>query len=193
MKKLGIVCLALLGALGFTGVAYGAWSDTLNITATAVTGTFDVRFGQAESNDPGTEADPAGAGAWSFDGTNLTWSGPVTADKASTEVNPGVLTLDINITDAYVGYASSVGCTLVNSGSVPVKVDEVRYQLSLPQDRDASDVEISFSGALLAGSYIDVGRQAAGAVNIRWNGVPVLSSTYFLTVSITVSQWNAVD
>jgi hypothetical protein len=190
MKKLGIISLVLLASLGVTGVAYGAWTDTLNITATAVTGTFDVRFDQAVSNDFGVAADPTGAGTWS----DLTWTGPTAAhNKAATEVSLSTLNLTISVADAYVGYVSSVGCTIVNNGSIPVKIDNVSYVLSLPPGRTSSDLDISFSGALTAGGLIDVGSWAAGAVTIKWNGVPAAASTYSLVVNITASQWNAVS
>ena len=193
MKKLGIISLVLLAALGITGVAYGAWTDTLNINSTAQTGYLDVRFGQAVSNDAAS-VDPTGPGAWTFSGGDLSWTGPVAAtNEASTSVTSlSNLTLHFNVNGAYPGYNSSVGCTIENLGTVPVKIESIVPVITPPSGGSASDVSVSFSGALSTGAMIGVGGSEAGAVYINWNSVPAQSATYLLTVYVTVSQWNAV-
>ena len=44
MKKIGIICLAVLLALGALGVGYAKWFDTLNIQGTVETGELDWEF-----------------------------------------------------------------------------------------------------------------------------------------------------
>ena len=42
MKKIGLLCLALVLALGTLGVGYAMWSDTITITGTVNTGSVDL-------------------------------------------------------------------------------------------------------------------------------------------------------
>jgi predicted ribosomally synthesized peptide with SipW-like signal peptide len=42
MKKIGILCLALVLAVGSLGIGYAAWTDTLTIDGTVNTGTVDI-------------------------------------------------------------------------------------------------------------------------------------------------------
>jgi hypothetical protein len=42
MKKIGLLCLALVLALGALGVGYAHWTDTINIEGTVCTGSVDI-------------------------------------------------------------------------------------------------------------------------------------------------------
>jgi len=42
MKKIGLLCLALVLALGALGVGYAAWTDTITIEGTVNTGSVDI-------------------------------------------------------------------------------------------------------------------------------------------------------
>jgi len=42
MKKIGLICLALVLTLGALGVTYSAWTDTVTINATVQTGSVDL-------------------------------------------------------------------------------------------------------------------------------------------------------
>lgn len=42
MKKILLICMALVIALGALGVGYAAWTDTINITGTVNTGSVDI-------------------------------------------------------------------------------------------------------------------------------------------------------
>jgi len=44
MKKIGLLCLALVLALGALGVGFAAWTDTLYIDGTVSTGTVDINI-----------------------------------------------------------------------------------------------------------------------------------------------------
>jgi predicted ribosomally synthesized peptide with SipW-like signal peptide len=201
MKKLGLICLVLCVALASLSVAYASWSQNLTVNGKVSTGTFDVQFQQAVSNDGTRLSDPTVQGSWSWTGGTLAatnWTGARATDKASTTVSgAGSGTLTITISSAYVGYWSSVGCTLKNTGSIPIKVDTVTYTVTPPAGRSASDVSVYFSDALVAASHtqIDVSgvnSEKLGAIYVRWNSVPTISSTYTLNVTITATQWNMV-
>lgn len=42
MKKIGLICLALVMSLGVFGVAYASWNDTITINGSVETGTLDL-------------------------------------------------------------------------------------------------------------------------------------------------------
>lgn len=81
MKKIGLICLALVIALGTVGVGLAQWNETLDISGVATTGELDVQFSQQKSNDPppngmddaqppdpptGT-VDPTECGTWTYE------------------------------------------------------------------------------------------------------------------------------
>jgi hypothetical protein len=55
MKKIGLICLAVVLTLGIAGVGFGWWSETLDIGQNPInTGNVDAIFRQAISNDDGS-------------------------------------------------------------------------------------------------------------------------------------------
>ena len=57
MKKIGLLCLALVFALGALGIGYAAWTDTLTVEGTVNTGDVDINVvgysGTFVYKDPG--------------------------------------------------------------------------------------------------------------------------------------------
>ena len=53
MKKIGLVCLALVLALGALGVSYALWSDSLYLNGTVETGTIGLEWSQGVPYDVG--------------------------------------------------------------------------------------------------------------------------------------------
>ena len=51
MRKIAILCLALILALGAVGVGFAKWSETLKIEGVVETGEVDVQLSQC-TNDP---------------------------------------------------------------------------------------------------------------------------------------------
>ena len=49
MKKIGLLCLVLVFALGSLGIGYAAWTDTLYIDGTVNTGDVDIDIGKVSS------------------------------------------------------------------------------------------------------------------------------------------------
>ena len=97
MKKLGILVLTLVLALGAIGVGYAAWSQPLTIGANVTAASFDVNFTLATSPDA-----PLGGTA-----TNVITGG---VGKEAT----------ITLTNAYPNYEGDFMLTVTNNGSVPV-------------------------------------------------------------------------
>jgi len=196
MKKLGLIALVLIVTLGILGAAYGSWSRILTPTESVSTGTFGCQFQQAVTNDdgtPGNVLDPNAPGSWAWTSGTLTasnWSGGRSSGNiASTTVSGATTqTLTIKMSTTFVGYCSSIGCTIKNTGTVPMKVSTVTATVMPPTGRSASDVSVSFTGALVANTQIAAGSEVLGAIYIVWNGVPSTASTYGLTVTISNIQ-----
>jgi hypothetical protein len=145
MKRIGLISLALVLALGTLGVAYAMWYDTLEIEGTISTGEVIVKFDSQYDNDPETGAnDPCEEGEWIFpvDGDPYWYGGRYNKDYASvgsTYNNP----LDgkanhkatITVLNAYPSYWASVLWDIKNVGLVPVKLWSVTLtELSIAND-----------------------------------------------------------
>ena len=132
MKKIGLISLALVMALGMLGAVYAMWSEELTIEGTVTTGTVDVEFSQY-SNDAGPHGtagaggfftgnfDPEVPGTW--DPATQTWCGD-RADKnvGSTDCALTPDTLTITVDNAYPCYFGSILYDIHNVGTIPVKV-----------------------------------------------------------------------
>lgn len=58
MRKIGLLIIALIIALGCSGVAYASWTNTLQAGGTVEVDDCWVEYCRAWSNDPGTTIDP---------------------------------------------------------------------------------------------------------------------------------------
>jgi hypothetical protein len=100
----GVIFILLLAALVTMGIAYGAWTQQLNINGTANTGTFDVVFYYPFFD----EVDPAGVG-----------------DCQMARLDDGH-TIQVTITNGYPGYLCEGGATYQNLGTVPAEIVSVQ-------------------------------------------------------------------
>jgi hypothetical protein len=130
MKKIGLVCLALVLAMGALGVGYAHWSQTLYINGTVETGTFIVAWSELNvyEDDEYLEKDVG-----SCDGSMDVW-------KAS-KVDPLTgLTIDgyekvvVSVSNAYPGYFVHIVLAVDNFGTIPAHVIEI-----VPTGRDETD------------------------------------------------------
>jgi hypothetical protein len=137
MKKIGLLALALVFALGALGVGYAHWTETLNIKGSVSTGWIDVNFMSQYDNDRDTMIDPTGPGEWDFSGPRPEWIGPrldppkhvasttstySTWDQQDRPANTTGNFAEIIITNGYPSYWGSVAWDLKNHGSVPVEL-----------------------------------------------------------------------
>jgi hypothetical protein len=133
MKKLGIIALALIVALGALGVGYAHWSQTLYIHGTVNTGKYCVGFLKAGSDDPCvSECNPGviGPNPGPGEGTIDPGSDPP-KNVACANATVGVLKdcceegklayeyLYILVCNAYPCYTANVSFTLKNCGTIP--------------------------------------------------------------------------
>jgi hypothetical protein len=57
MKKIGLLCLALVLALGTLGIGYATWSDNVTVSEEINSGELCIRFTDCYTNDTGDELD----------------------------------------------------------------------------------------------------------------------------------------
>jgi len=126
MKKIGLICLVLVLALGSIGVGFAMWSETLTIDATVNTDEVDWEFvdNSFDSKDKGND--------WTGD---LQVSAVLTAldkDVGSTtgyftdEDGDGDLdTLWVTIHNAYPSYANDIAFWLHCNGTMPMYFEKV--------------------------------------------------------------------
>lgn len=154
MKKIGILCLALVLALGTMGVGYAKWTDSVRIDGTVETGDSNAQFRQAVSNDDGNVCpkfcidgywlDNVDIGDGGGDPTACQEMGEFVArtdNVAKTTVtgacgagNEGAAVssrdlykeLTVTITNAYPCYYATVFFNIFNTGTVPEKVKIIK-------------------------------------------------------------------
>jgi hypothetical protein len=125
-KKIGLVCIALVLALGALGIGYAHWSQTIYVDQVVNTGTVCVGFQELIlAEDP--EADGKDVG--SITGYMDIWK----CDhyiKETGEYMPIYEKIFINIDNGYPCYGVHIIFTVANGGTIPVDVTE--FNLSDP-------------------------------------------------------------
>lgn len=130
MKKIGLICLAIVLALGGLGVGFALWSETLVIDATVEAGEVDVIF---VSYDPGppfeiaTTNDPRDNDPAEF-GRN-----PARRDKnvgdSSLGLRPDGSGVILLIHNSYPSYYTTGWAPIKNIGTVPVKIQNFQMKI----------------------------------------------------------------
>lgn len=118
MKKIGLLILALVVALGGLGAGYAMWSDEINIEGRVGTAevclTWDPRTTPGLDNgvDPRFPEAPDYVRYWNKDVASTTVSGY------------GTDTLTITINNAYPGYYNDIELEYTNCGTIPVRLHD---------------------------------------------------------------------
>ena len=141
MKKIGLICLALVLALGALGVGYAAWTDTIYIDGTVNTGevlvevicnSFDATDGDLP---PSTTGWIVGTGSPYADENSLVSGTDFYWNTITREKNVGWVTWDctapldseatITLNNVYPSYTNHITLGLRNSGTIPLKLNHV--------------------------------------------------------------------
>jgi len=123
MKRIGLLCLAIVLALGTLGVGYAAWTDTVYITGTVNTGNVDweiVPGSQSQKSD-----DPDWNCFWDLEvGTRA--PDPEGKNVATTTVviesvaHPHLMTVTLD--NAYPYYYDHIAFVVHGLGSIPLRI-----------------------------------------------------------------------
>jgi hypothetical protein len=135
MKKIGLLALALVLALGALGVGYAAWTDTIFIGGTVNTGTLDIDVEYVsgtdiyKNTDPQAPKDPVVVFWLKRVGeTDPVWQSgtPPTSNylvASAAAALTGEDTVEITCTDAFPSEDLCADIIVHCVGSVPVEVD----------------------------------------------------------------------
>lgn len=178
MKKIGLLCLALVLALGTLGVGYAMWDKTLYIDGTVNTGEVNLEIVAISQDD--ARIDPG----------NLITGQPKDKDVGWTEVqidpNDNQRAI-VTVHNAYPCYENYIHFSVHNSGTVPVKLQNI--VVTSPACIDVT----AWNGI---GEQIDPGPlndPPAMADNTIWFHVLQCAdelATYNFTVEFYYVQWN---
>lgn len=166
MKKIGLVCLVVVIALGAMGFGYATWTQALNVTGTLAAGTFDVQF----TGTPGTTTAPS-------EGSFL---------ASATDAHNAT----INISNAYPGYSGTATFPLKNTGSISASATIALGTIIASGGGSASDLTVNVTPA--SATTMAPGATDSGdfTVQITMNGNVTGSkgASYSIPVTITATQ-----
>jgi hypothetical protein len=164
MKKLGLIILVAVMALGALGAAYAAWSQNLNVAATVNAGNLAAVYG----------------------GNNVT---NVTSDSYSfySTTGTGTDTLTIAITNAYPGATYTIPFVVNNTGSIPIGSVTTGTWANTTGSPYENDVTVT-AWATPAGPIAIGGFATGGSITFTVADSAVMNGHYTLTASFVAKQ-----
>ena len=143
MKRLALLTLALVLALGSMGVAYAAWTDEVTIEGSIATGDLCAEFGTVEIRDPHEPVNPggdyptglpdwtcndgflkdpsSGLRFWPSD-KNVGWG---VVERIMGQTGECCKTLKVTLHNAYPSYFNEVTFYPENCGTIPWRINHV--------------------------------------------------------------------
>jgi len=165
MKKLGVVFGVLLFGLLVAAATYAYWSQTLTITGTVGTGILDANITAVTTGD--------NENVYDVGSINVT-------------IAPDQKSALITISNSYPGYVAYANFSIVNTGTIPVKLSD-----TVTNDNTAEiNVATSWSG-LDSNNVLLPGQTAYLNVTTTVTDLAAQNTTYTFTVTINVNQFNA--
>jgi hypothetical protein len=188
--------MGLVIALGGLGIGYGLWTDLLEVNGTVETGTVDATFTVASALEwPEEEGKTVGSCSASIVEQEVTE--PVPAGSGSTEQSLGTDKVEISILNGYPGYGCDVTVVVTNSGTIPIKIDQVEFDNI---DNLDGKVDISLSdGCWDDGLQLHAGEttaQIAGECKVRLEVLQAANegltgdNAYTFQGTFFADQWN---
>jgi len=209
MKKIGLLSLALVLALGTLGIGYAAWTDTVYIEGDVTTGSVAWEFwdfpGQADQgNDPNL--------FWDLEEPELT----ITQDKdvgnttVAYEVGAHPHVLNVIINNAYPYYYNHISYYVHYYGSIPGRIKEAVVKIG-------GEVVAVFNAASAPYAYLDFNGDQDADLQLHWGNKPYFgvqmhycdaydhsfsilvlqpapqNATLEFTIEYTVVQWNEYE
>ena len=197
MKKIGLLLMAVVLVLGVMGVGYALWYKVLYINGTVNTDNVDAEWIVPVTNlDPaGPHSDRAYPDGFQPGLKNVGWT-----DAWIDTVDPQILHVELH--NVYPCYYNDLQLHYMNTGSVPVKVNEVRvipHNFTLSENFGDDDGEIWIDTVTNVGDQLDPGEDTSFSFQIHVEQ-PALENAgrgeigdppaYTFDVQIFLVQWN---
>ena len=172
MKKIGILCLALVIALGTMGVGYALWYEDLFVEGTVNTGDFDLQWTyygcfDVEDKDVG----------------NITCV-----------PGPDPYTLIITVTNGYPCYEGDCEIELTSFGTVPAHFESIEIipdNFTLATSYGANDGELYIILVDGVGQIqLHQGDMTALSFRVHVEQCAAQGATYTFTVKLVFNQYN---
>jgi hypothetical protein len=217
MRKVGLLILALVIALGTLGVGYAKWSDTVIINGTIESGNVCIKF-----DGSGTNVDPCATGYLDYtvvkdkDG-NWVVADPIDQDLiynlepknvgcTTKTLSDDGKTLTVTLTNVYPGYLADLELHLRNCGTIPVKIEGFTYTAVSSTCGDSfcisgADYDWKTPGPCqLLVKYandnqavqIHPGEYTTSSFLVLVDQSAKQGCTYTFTININAAQWNEV-
>jgi len=179
MKKIGLLVLALVFALGSLGVGYAMWDKTLEVTGTVNTGEVNAIFTTATCNDTGI--DPG----YLMDGTT-----PKDKDVGSCSVvGAGTQLLTITVENGYPCYECDIDFTVDNTGSIPVKIQTLGL-VGVPPEITVTWTGLAVGDQIGPAGSIDDELPGDLHIHVEQIADELQTGVYTFSASIYLVQWN---
>jgi hypothetical protein len=165
-KMVGMFAVLMI-ALMAIGFAYGLWSKTLYINGTVNTGSVNAEFANVVCSDTGV--DPG------YDKDVASCNVVLSDDKQ---------TMTVTISNAYPCYSCKITYNVVNTGTIPVKIQSITVT-----NPNSDKLTVTVTG-IAKGDQIDAGESKAGDLEIHVEQAAAQGATYTFSVEIYLVQWN---
>jgi hypothetical protein len=215
MKKIGLLMLTIVLALGALGIGYAKWADTVDMTVNVGTDNVQLCIQETGTAHEPFTTDPTGSGHLDAGALGTTCDPLVIGtgqpsprkDVASTDVAwVNCHTLSVTVTNGYPYYTAAVDFTVCNTGSVPTKL----WRVVISDDFGNS---YTFYGAPAMGG-LDLNNDGKCDMVISWEDnwglqiegatcgdesftfvllediPPSQTGTLHFTITLTAVQWN---
>jgi len=163
MKKIGLICLAVVLAVGVIGIGFASWTDTVVVEETVTTGSVCVGIRDVSTDDPGPHGTPGDPGSYLTGSLDPGWKdgAPFQYDKNVASCNSTNVTWKCEhngthfyvkvietIDNAYPSYAPTITFEIANCGSIPVIITEIEehHTVSSPLMYHVETAYYSLSG-----------------------------------------------
>jgi hypothetical protein len=205
MKKFGILCLALVLALGALGVGYAMWTDTVTISGTVSTNTVTIGFTEFTCQEMYQELpwdDQAPFYQGEYEGKEVA---SCTCDMSTRVDDPatglyGYKVGTVTVTNGYPCYWCFVTFVIKNLGTTPVIIQEwqpvdpsgaLTWDANLNSLCDASGAPVlKFRSVNLVGSQLHQGEDDKAEIDVHVEQPAAMDATYYFDIVITAVQWN---
>lgn len=206
MKKIALLCLALVLALGALGVGYAMWSDTVTISGSVTTNTVNIGFTEFTCQEmyqylPWGDDDPFYPGE--YEGKDVATCvcnyGPDSYFTDPATGLSGYKVGEVTVTNGYPCYWCFVTFVVKNLGTTPVIIQDwepVDPTGVLTWDgvdalcNGAGEKILRFRTVNLVGSQLHQGQFDKAEIDVHVEQPAEQDARYSFEIVITAIQWN---